>query len=114
MNSAIQAAIGGMHEASAKASEAADMIIRSNLTTPVTTPAPAPASATPNLTDSPAVINDTGKSPTDDPLHGVTEFQQAARAYEASLKAVEMLHELQQTLVEALGWALPEDTQKAS
>ncbi|MDO8290938.1 MAG: hypothetical protein Q7T44_17125 [Parvibaculum sp.] len=118
MSNAIQAAFGGMQEASTKASEAADMVARSNLATAVVAPAPAPppasASSSSNLADSPAVINDVGKGQTDDPLQGVTEFQQAARAYEASLKAVEMLHELQKTLVEALGWVLPENTKKVS
>ena len=116
MSDAIQTALGGMQTAAAKANEAAEKVARSNFTTPVAAPAPtpAPASAASSLAASPAVINDIGKGQTDDALQGVTEFQQAARAYEASLKAVETLHKLQQTLVEALGWVLPEDSQKAS
>ena len=115
MSDAIQTAIGGMQTASAKADEAAAMIVRSNFTAPVAAATTA-QSGTPasSLALSPAVINDTGKGQPDDTLQGVTEFQQAARAYEASLKAVETLHKLQQTLVEALGWVLPEDTKKAS
>lgn len=116
MSDAIQTAIGGRQAAATKANEAAEKVARSNFTTPVAAPAPTnSATAAPSsLVTSPAVINDTGKGQSEDPLQGVTEFQQAARAYEASLRAVETLHKLQQTLVEALGWVLPEETKKAS
>ncbi|MES1991496.1 MAG: hypothetical protein V4441_11175 [Pseudomonadota bacterium] len=116
MSDALQTALSGMQTAATKANDAAEKIARSSFTTPVAIPAPAaaPTSSVSSLVASPAVINDVGKGLTDDTLQGVTEFQQAARAYEASLKAVETLHKLQQTLVEALGWVLPEDTKKAS
>ncbi|MGV8997769.1 MAG: hypothetical protein ACOH12_12555 [Parvibaculaceae bacterium] len=116
MSDAIQTALGGMQTAAAKANEAAEKVMRSNFTTPVVAPAPTPNPATSasSLSSSPAVINDTGKGQSEDALQGVTEFQQAARAYEASLNAVETLHKLQQTLVEALGWVLPENSRNAS
>lgn len=104
MNDALSIAIGGLQAASLKASEAANKV--SHINVPVPPPAPVTYSQTTN--ENPAVINDTGKSQHQpDPLKAMTDFQAAARAYEAHVKLVQALSEAQNQIVEALGWAPP-------
>jgi|TARA_R110000824_G_scaffold118960_10_gene271778 hypothetical protein len=61
-------------------------------------------------TETPAFIIDTTSGNSEsDPLQSVSEFQKAARAYEASAKALEAVQQVQKALVEALGWVVPDD-----
>jgi hypothetical protein len=103
MTDALSIAIGGLHTASLKASEAASQL--ADIVVPVPPPAPPPPNSTTN-TD-PAVINDTGKKQEPDALKAVTDFQEAARAYEAHVKLVQDLSNAQHQIVEALGWVPP-------
>jgi len=104
MTDALSIAIGGLHTASLKANEAANKV--SHINVPV--PPPDPTSYSQPTNENPAVINDTGKNQEKpDPLKAMTDFQAAARAYEAHVKLVEALSEAQNEIVEALGWAPP-------
>lgn len=104
MTDALSIAIGGLQAASLKASEAANKV--SHINVPV--PPPDPTSYSQTTNENPAVINDTGKnSQQPDPLKAMTDFQAAARAYEAHVKLVQALSDAQNQIVEALGWAPP-------
>lgn len=101
MTDALSIAIGGLHTASLKASETANQVAHINV------PVPPPTPSAPPTNENPAVINDTGRKQEPDALKAVTDFQQAARAYEAHVKLVQTLSDAQSLLVEALGWAPP-------
>ncbi|MFZ3033915.1 MAG: hypothetical protein WA138_07880 [Parvibaculum sp.] len=100
MTDALSIAIGGLHTASLKASEAANQVSHINV------PVPPPTPSDPPTNENPAVINDTGKAKQEpDALKAITDFQKAARAYEAHVKLVQALSDAQNQIVEALGWA---------
>ena len=102
MTDALSIAIGGLHTASLKASEAANQVSHINVPVPLPTPSDPPAN------ENPAVIDDTGKKQQEpDALKAITDFQEAARAYEAHVKLVQALNDVQSQLVQALGWAPP-------
>ena len=104
MTDALSIAIGGLQAASLKASEAANQV--SHINVPV--PPPDPTTYSQTKSESPAIINDTGKNQQQrDPLKAMTDFQAAARAYEAHVKLVQALSDAQNQIVEALGWAPP-------
>lgn len=109
MNSAISTILGGMQATATKAADAANNVVHANVTLSRTTPDQV---ATP--TETPAVINDTGKATEPDALQAVLDFQEAARAHEAQLKAFQTLSDMQQKLVEALGWAIPQSADTAA
>jgi flagellar basal body rod protein FlgC len=111
MNSAISTILGGMQLTATKATEAANDVAHANLTISGTPPDQAAALSTP---PTPAVINDTGKAKEPDALQAVLDFQEAARAHEAQLKAFQALSDMQQKLVEALGWAIPQSADTAT
>lgn len=101
MTSAISIALGGLQMTAAKATDAAHNVAHAGLPT---------SNSAHNPAVIPAVIIDTGKAQAPDILQGVSEFQEAARAHEAQIKVVQALNEIQQQLVEALGWVIPQNT----
>lgn len=105
MTDAISIALGGMQSASLRATEAANSVMRTSIIPPV------PSAAG---TETPAFIIETSDGKKEaDPLQSVSEFQKAARAYEASAKALEAVQQIQKALVEALGWVVPEEPETA-
>lgn len=99
MTDALSTAIGGLQTASLKARQAATQVAHIDVAVSPSVPPPT----------NPAVINDTGKEQEPDALKSVTDFQKAARAYEAHLKLVQALSDAQTQIIEALGWAPPSD-----
>lgn len=104
MSDAISMALGNMQMTMAKATDAAHNLAHANLPTSISAGDPSVIPA-----EIPAVINDTGKTPAPDVLQDVLDFQEAARAHEAQIKVVEALNDMQQRLVEALGWVAPQN-----
>ncbi len=99
MNNATSIALGSMQITAAKATDAANNVAHTNVVT---------SGSTTDRAMTPAVINDTSKAPAPDALQDILDFQAAARAHEAQLKAIQALNDMQQKLVEALGWAIPQ------